>query len=240
MDGFGAFVVSLRIRAGGDYLHILRYLCSSPKDPPRTPWTDKDSSLLPPQGLNNPHEPLIVESTTIEYISLDNASYTGGEDRVLILTPLKDAASYLDGYFRLLSELTYLHRSIDIAFLVGDSKDDTLGVLQDEVKRLQAPSSPFRFNSAMIVEKDFGDTLSQNVDERHSLKAQGTRRKGIGRARNYLLYAALRPEHRWVYWRDVDIVENPPTVIEDLMRHDKDVIVPSRKRHSFRCARTRH
>ncbi|KAL9619282.1 MAG: hypothetical protein Q9204_008313, partial [Flavoplaca sp. TL-2023a] len=35
------------------------------------------------------------------------------------------------------------------------------------------------------------------------------------------------PEHRWVYWRDVDIVENPTTVIEDLMKHDKDIIVPN-------------
>ncbi|KAI4125046.1 MAG: hypothetical protein LQ338_004486 [Usnochroma carphineum] len=79
----------------------------------------------------------------------------------------------------------------------------------------------------MIVEKDFGDSLPQDVEKRHSLEAQGARRKGIGRARNYLLYAALRPEHRWVYWRDVDIVENPPTVVEDLMRHGRDVIVPN-------------
>ncbi|KAL8951185.1 MAG: hypothetical protein Q9222_002815 [Ikaeria aurantiellina] len=65
----------------------------------------------------------------------------------------------------------------------------------------------------MIIEKDFGDTLSQSVEERHSFKAQGTRRKSIGRARNYLL--------------DVDVVGNPETVIEDLMKHDKDVIVPN-------------
>lgn len=112
---------------------------------------------------------------------------------------------------------------------MGDSKDGTLAVLQEEVKRLQAPSSPFRFHSAAIIEKDFGDDLSQSVEERHSFKAQGTRRKSIGRARNYLLYAALRPEHRWVYWRDVDIVEHPATVIEDLMKHDRDIIVPSER-----------
>lgn len=135
---------------------------------------------------------------------------------MLILTPLRDAATHLDTHFRLISELTYLHRNIDLAFLVGDSKDDTLLVLQDEIKRLQASSNPFRFHSVMIVEKDFGDNLSQGVQERHSFRAQGARRKGIGRARNYLLYAALKPEHRWVYWRDVDIVENPETVIEDL------------------------
>ncbi|KAL8956377.1 MAG: hypothetical protein Q9193_006095 [Seirophora villosa] len=164
---------------------------------------------------------------TPHYINLDNASYTRGQDRILILTPLRDAAAYLDTYFRLLSELTYLHQSIDLAFLVGDSKDGTVQVLRDEIKRLQASSGLSRFHSATIIEKDFGDDLPQTVEERHSLQAQATRRKGIGRARNYLLYATLQPEHRWVYWRDVDIVENPATVIEDLINHNRDVIVPN-------------
>lgn len=168
-----------------------------------------------------------MESPSIEYIDLDNSSFAQGEDRVLILTPLRDAASHLDTHFRLLSELNYPHQSIDLAFLVGDSKDDTHKVLKDELKHLQAPSNPSRFRSTMIVEKDFGDDLPQTVEERHSFKAQGPRRKGIGRARNYLLYATLKPEHQWVLWRDVDIVENPTTVIEDLMKHDRDVIVPS-------------
>ncbi|KAL8830604.1 MAG: hypothetical protein Q9170_005669 [Blastenia crenularia] len=204
-----------------------RFLCAGSTKPPLATQLIAVGSHQRPPSLHNPHEPIIVESPGIEYINLDNATVAQGEDRVLILTPLRDAASHLDTHFRLLSELTYPHQSIDLAFLVGDSKDDTLSVVQDEVKRLQTPSNPSRFHSALIVEKDFGDGIQQTVEERHSLKAQGTRRKGIGRARNYLLYAALKPEHRWVYWRDVDIVENPETVVEDLMKHDRDVVVPS-------------
>ena len=181
-----------------------------------------------PTLLHNPHEPLVVESSTIEYIHLDNLSSTIEEDRVLLLTPLRDAASHLSKHFELLSQLRYPHQSIDLAFLVGDCRDDTLGVLRDELKILQRPTNKAQFRSATIFEKDFNDAIDQSVEERHSFKAQGTRRKGIGRARNYLLYAALKPEHKWVYWRDVDIVENPETVIEDLMGHDKDIIVPSR------------
>ena len=37
----------------------------------------------------------------------------------------------------------------------------------------------------------------------------------------------MRPYHSWVYWRDVDVETAPFTILEDLMRHDKDVIVPS-------------
>ena len=80
----------------------------------------------------------------------------------------------------------------------------------------------------MIVEKDFGDDTGQTVEERHSFKAQGVRRRAIGRARNYLLYTAMMPVHEWIYWRDVDIVENPPSILEDFMKHDTDILVPSK------------
>ena len=79
----------------------------------------------------------------------------------------------------------------------------------------------------MIIEKDFGVTLSQSVEDRHSFEAQGPRRKALGKARNYLLYTALKPEHSWVYWRDVDIVDSPSKIIEDFVAHDRDVLVPS-------------
>ncbi|KAL8813031.1 MAG: hypothetical protein Q9223_007146 [Gallowayella weberi] len=204
-----------------------RFLCSKSRSPPTTSPEERADLSSPPPALYNPHAPLIVESPTIEYINLDNRSFTNGGDRVLILTPLRDAASHLETYFKLIQGLSYSHRSIDLAFLVGDSKDDTLNVLRIEIKRLQAPSNPARYRSAMVIEKDFGDDLPQTVEYRHSFEAQGPRRKGIGRSRNYLLYSALKPEHKWVYWRDVDIVEHPATVIEDLMKHNKDIIVPN-------------
>ena len=79
----------------------------------------------------------------------------------------------------------------------------------------------------MIVEKDFGVELSQTVEERHKFEAQGPRRKAMGKARNYLLSTAMKPEHSWVYWRDVDIVDSPAQIIEDFVAHDRDVLVPS-------------
>ena len=146
---------------------------------------------------------------------------------MLILTPLRDAASHLDQHFKLLSELTYPHQSIDLAFLVSDCKDDTISVLREQLESLQDQSNPDRFRSAIIMQRDFGDTMGQSVEERHGFRAQAPRRMAIGRARNYLLYNAIRPVHDWVYWRDVDIVENPSTILEDFMKHDKDILVPS-------------
>ena len=187
-----------------------------------------DISARPPPVLQNPHEPLTIDTDTIEYMDLGNVTSANTYDRVLILTPLRDAASHLRQHFSLLSELTYPHHAIDLAFLVGDCTDDTLSTLESELARHQLESNPQRFRSAMVIQKDFGDLTGQSVEERHSFRAQGTRRKAIGRARNYLLYTALRPVHDWVYWRDVDIVENPSSILEDFIKHDKDVLVPSR------------
>jgi cellulose synthase/poly-beta-1,6-N-acetylglucosamine synthase-like glycosyltransferase len=182
--------------------------------------------------LFNHHEPYEINATTIQRVDLNPIHSTthaiSNRERVLILTPLRDAARYLIKYFDLLSDLTYPHDLIDLAFLVGDSTDDTLAVLSSELNRIQQRTDKIPFHSALIVEKDFGNILKMDVEERHGFAAQGPRRKAIGRARNYLLYSALKPEHSWVYWRDVDIVDSPRKILEDFMAHDKDVLVPSK------------
>ncbi|EEY14505.1 MNN9 [Verticillium alfalfae VaMs.102] len=181
--------------------------------------------------LFNPHKPIEVDSPTIKNVDMNPVSSTrkavANQEKVLILTPLKDAAPYLSKYFELISRLTYPHQLIDLAFLVGDSSDDTLAVLAAEADRLQKRTDSVPFRSITVVEKDFKFHLSQNVEERHSFEAQGPRRKALGRARNYLLSVAMKPDHSWVYWRDVDIVENPAAIIEDFIAHDVDIIVPN-------------
>ncbi len=181
----------------------------------------------------NHHEALVVNSTTIRHIDMNpivsttNAASNG--ERVLILTPLRDAAPYLEKYFDLLSQLTYPHHLIDLGFLVGDSSDDTMAILSQEVERIQDRQDSVSFHDILIVEKDFGagEIAKMDVEERHGFKAQGPRRKAMGKARNYLLYASMKPEHSWVYWRDVDIQESAPEILEDFIAHDKDILVPN-------------
>ena len=149
---------------------------------------------------------------------------------MLILSPLRDATPYLSKHFELIAQLTYPHRLIDLAFLVSDSTDDTYSKLALELDRLQNKPDPKLdgpFHSVTIIRKDFGIKESQDVETRHSFEFQGPRRRAMGKARNYLLTTALRPEHQWVYWRDADVVENPKSIIEDLIKHDTDIVVPS-------------
>lgn len=169
---------------------------------------------------------------TVRYYDLSNVQGTskGWEkgERVLLCAPLRDASEHLPMFFSHLQNLTYPHNLIDLAFLVGDSKDNTLAVLSDMLADLQKHEDPAKqFGEISIIEKDFGQKVDQDVESRHGFAAQASRRKSMAQARNWLLSAALRPSHSWVYWRDVDVETAPTTILEDLMRHDKDVIVPS-------------
>ncbi|KAF9738442.1 hypothetical protein PMIN06_007337 [Paraphaeosphaeria minitans] len=185
----------------------------------------------------NPHKPMEVNDSSINYVNLNEIQSTVDavkkRERVLVLTPIREASKHLPQHFDLLSSLTYPHDLIDLAFLVGDSEDDTMATLAKELERVQGnPEVAFHFT--MIVEKDFGVTLSQEVHDRHSFEAQGPRRKALARARNYLLATALKPEHSWVYWRDVDIHDSPPEIIEDFVLHDRDILVPNVWFHRYR------
>jgi len=218
-------------RADGS-LH--RFYCWGPSKAPMDMTANEQAQWhahLQTPIIFNHHKPIEVNSTTIERVDLNPITSTPkplvNEERVLILTPLRDASLYINQHFDLLTALTYPHHLIDLAFLVGDSTDDTLAILTKELDRVQKLSDKIAFRSAMIVEKNFGVSLAQTVEERHGYAAQGPRRKAMGKARNYLLATALKPDHAWVYWRDVDIVDSPSTIIEDFTAHDRDILVPS-------------
>ena len=169
---------------------------------------------------------------TVRYYDLSNVQGTAigweREERILFCVPLRDAESHLPMFFSHLRTFTYPHHLIDLAFLVSDSKDRTLDVLTENLEAIQADPNPAQhYGEISIIEKDFGQKVNQDVESRHGFAAQAGRRKLMAQARNWLLSAALRPYHSWVYWRDVDVETAPFTILEDLMRHNKDVIVPS-------------
>ncbi|KAK9462499.1 mannan polymerase [Lipomyces oligophaga] len=170
---------------------------------------------------------LSPELTNVEYYELDDTQSKINE-RVLICVPLRDAEEHIPLLFSHLRNLTYAHSLIDLSFLVSDSSDATMDVLLLELANIQAdPDLNLRFNKADIYEKDFGQLIGQGFSDRHGFSAQASRRKMMGRARNWLLTASLQPYHAWVYWRDADVERAPTTILEDLMAHEKDVIVPN-------------
>ncbi|CAA21290.2 Mannan polymerase II complex anp1 subunit [Schizosaccharomyces pombe] len=160
-----------------------------------------------------------------------NAKFTGDyspKEKVLICAPLRNAAEHLNMFFGHMNNLTYPHELIDLAFLISDTDDNTLEVLKQHLDAIQNDEDESKhFNNVLIMLKDFGAIFGQEFSDRHGFAAQGPRRKLMARARNWLLSAAIQPYHSWVYWRDVDVETAPNTILEDLMRHDKDIIVPN-------------
>lgn len=145
------------------------------------------------------------------------------QEKVIILTPLKNAGPYLERYFELVDELNYPKHLISIAFLVSDTTDDTVDILRSyATDRLTRRN---RYDSITIFEKDFNFELPE--DKRHSFELQPLRRSFMARSRNYLLTAALRDDHAWVLWLDVDVVRYPDTILQDLQSLDVDVVVPN-------------
>lgn len=61
--------------------------------------------------------------------------------------------------------------------------------------------------------------------DRHALEHQKARRRTLSIARNSLLLTTLAPHISWVLWLDADIIETPPSLIQDLTSHDRDILV---------------
>lgn len=181
---------------------------------------------------NSLYAPNFAKEPSVQYFDLSH--YDGApdgwqrDDRVLFCVPLRDAAAHLPMFFGHMKNLTYPHRLIDLAFLVSDLSDDTMGELKRHLNEIQTdPNADMHFGEIEIFEKDFGQIIGQSFSDRHGFAAQGPRRKLMARARNWLWTVALKPYHLYVYWRDADVETVPPTILEDLMHHDKDVIVPN-------------
>src|SRR5690606_7176979 len=99
------------------------------------------------------------ELETVRYYDLSNVQGTARgwerEERILMCVPLRDAEPHLPMFFSHLRNLTYPHRLMDLAFLVSDSKDNTLGVLSENLEAIQASEDEsMHFGEISIIEKD--------------------------------------------------------------------------------------
>jgi len=136
---------------------------------------------------------------------------------VLILTPMKSARRFLDGYFAALRKLTYPRQRLSIGILESDSSDDTF-------PEVEARLADETFRRVTLVKKDFGFHMPSDTP-RYEAVYQPARRAVLARSRNHLLFRALDDED-WVLWLDVDVIDYPADVIERLIALDCDIVHP--------------
>ncbi|KAJ5925509.1 hypothetical protein N7454_008148 [Penicillium verhagenii] len=167
----------------------------------------------------------------VVHYDLNNLTSTStsaaNRERILVLTPL---ARFFPEYWTNLEKLSYPHELISLGFIAPKTKDGNAAVaaLEKAISRTQSGPIDDRFASISILRQDFEPPiLSQDEKVRHAMSAQKERRESMSRARNSLVFTTLGPSTSWVLWLDADIVETPPTLIQDLTRHDQPVIVPN-------------
>lgn len=191
------------------------------------------SSVLSPPSLpfrkskaNEPHKPPPV----VHYF-MNNATQTrdpaGNQEKVLILTPL---AKFYQEYWDNLIKISYPHELISLGFIIPKTKEGNAAYasLQSQVTKTQSGPKSKRFASVTILRQDTENPLqSQLESERHKMENQKARRAAMAKARNSLLFTTLGPTTSWVFWLDADIIEFPPTIIQDLADYDAPIIAPN-------------
>ena len=126
--------------------------------------------------------------------------------------------------------LTYPHSLIALGFIIPKTREGNAATaaLQAAITKTQAGPEANRFASITILRQDFDPPIqSQDEGERHKLENQRARRSAMSRARNSLLFTTIGPYTSWVLWLDADIVETPPSLVQDLASHNKPVLVPN-------------
>ena len=146
------------------------------------------------------------------------AAFSSPTDRVLVATPVKNAANELPNYFASLKSISYPKNLITIAFLESDSTDQT-----DEVIRAFITLDSSEFGSVLYQRKPVGYSPPLN---RHAEDIQLRRRQTLARARNDVLDMVDLANFEYVLWLDADAVGFPDTLIQDLIGLRQDVVAP--------------
>jgi Anp1 len=139
--------------------------------------------------------------------------------KVLVLTPVKDAAAFLDTYVGLFEALDWPRDRLSLGILEGDSVDMTWTHLNSLRSRFEA-----RAQRVVLTKKDFGFRLPAGLP-RWTAGMQLARRQVLARARNQLLFRSLGDED-FVLWVDVDLVAYPRDVLLRLIGTGFDIVTP--------------
>lgn len=173
-----------------------------------------------------------LKAPPVARYNLNNVTTTSkpleNRENILVLTPM---ARFNPGYWDNLLKLTYPHELITLGFIIPKTTEgnEATRELQKRIAKTQqqAPEKD-RFKSIIILREDMVSPLpSQDEKERHKLANQKIRRAAMAKARNSLLFSTLGPSTSWVLWLDADVVETPPTIIQDLAAHDKPIVAPN-------------
>ncbi|KAL2113899.1 hypothetical protein VUR80DRAFT_1752 [Thermomyces stellatus] len=192
--------------------------------PPSTPRPSSPAHYHQPSSKSTKGAPVTRYNLNKVTVTSDPVA---NRESILILTPM---SRFYQEYWDNLLRLDYPRDLITLGFILPKTREGNAATaeLQKQVIELQKRPDADRFSSVVILRQDFDPVLtSQDESERHKLEHQKARRAVMAKARNSLLFTTLAPSISWVFWLDADIIETPPTIIQDLASHGKPIIVPN-------------
>jgi glycosyltransferase involved in cell wall biosynthesis len=164
--------------------------------------------------------PFLEPSLSEPYLRLP-ANLTSN-DRVVILTPLRDASKQLKHFSDQLAKLTYPHHLVSVYFGEDGSSDDTFDIANQIANQLVRRHG---FRDAKVFKLPINGNKSDR-QTRHFPSKQIERRSHLAKARNLLTKLALKDEE-WILWIDSDVGYFRDDVIQQFLFSDKDVMVAS-------------
>lgn len=158
-------------------------------------------------------------------VTFENLDDKSTHNEVLILTLLKpDMIPYLGNYFKTLKRLTYPKDKLSFAVLLINPTPTSTHAIRHRFERAR-PGAQVK-----IYTKTFDDdaiTFAMAPSQETVYELQPLRQSSLARARNYLVQSALADRHDYVLWLDPRLVSAPPTLIQDLIGVDADIVVPN-------------
>lgn len=166
------------------------------------------------------HVPLLDSSLSSQYLKLPyNTIYT---DKIVILSPVRDASNFLQHFGNELSKLSYPHHLISVFFGEDGSSDNTFDIARDVVFNLK---NKHGFRNAAVYKLPVQGNKSTRKT-RHFLSQQQERRSHLAKVRNRLTELSLTDEE-WVLWIDSDVHYFRADIIQQFLHSNKDVMVAS-------------
>jgi hypothetical protein len=144
--------------------------------------------------------------------------------RIVVLTPLKNATAHLERYFELLYAIDYPRELVSLGFLESDSTDGTFEAVSGRLAQLNRD-----FRRARVWKRDYHFRFPPGVP-RWAAALQPRRREVLARSRNYLLSVGL-DDAEWAFWVDVDLIEYPAGILRTLLETGKDILHPHCVKH---------
>ena len=135
--------------------------------------------------------------------------------RLAIATPIKQAAKFLEAYGQIIESVAYPPELIELCFVVSDSSDGTMDLLQAARERWKG-----HFRRIQVEEVNFGFHAAV---PRWQPSIQRRRRANIAHCRNRL--AELASESDYVLFLDVDLTHVPTDIVQTLLGAEAPVVM---------------